>query len=99
MNATWVHVWVKPEFVDAFIEATRTNHQASVQEFGNFRFDVLRNPENPCHFMLYEVYEHADQASAHKQTTHYLQWREQVAPMMANPREGKPLQLLFPESR
>ncbi len=44
MQVTLVHVHVKPEFIPAFIEATRLNHEASVQEPGNRRFDVLQDP-------------------------------------------------------
>ena len=41
MHVTLVHMRVKPEYLDAFIEACGLNHQDSVQEPGNLRFDVL----------------------------------------------------------
>ena len=47
MQVTLVHVSVKPGHIDDFIEATRRNHEASVQEPGNRRFDVLQSPDNP----------------------------------------------------
>lgn len=96
MQVTLVHVTVKPEQVDAFIEATRLNHEASVQEPGNRRFDILQSPEDPGSFRLYEAYETADDAAAHKATPHYLAWRETVAEMMAEPRRGEPFNALFP---
>ncbi len=43
MIATLVHVYVKPEFTEAFIEATRVNHEHSIQEPGNLRFDILQD--------------------------------------------------------
>lgn len=98
MQVTLVHVHVKPEFVEAFIEATRTNHEASVQEPGNLRFDVLQNPEDATRFILYEAYVSAETAAAHKQTAHYAAWRDAVADMMAEPRSGEPMQGLFPAS-
>ena len=46
--------------------------------------------------MLYEAYETAEGAAAHKQTEHYLTWRETVAPWMAQPRQGKPYNVIAP---
>ena len=97
MQVTLVHVHVKPEFVDAFIAATRANHEGSVKEPGNRRFDVLQNPEDPTRFILYEAYVSAEDAAAHKQTAHYAAWRDAVAGMMAEPRTGVPMNGLFPQ--
>jgi len=88
MHVTIVHVWVKPQHRDAFVEATRANHLASVQEPGNRRFDVLQDAADPNKFVLYEAYADVEDAAAHKATDHYLQWRETVAEMMAQPRQG-----------
>lgn len=88
MIVTVVNIFVKPEFVDRFVEATLENHINSVQEKGNLRFDVLRRREDPCAFTLYEAYETDEAAAAHKQTAHYLKWRESVDPWMARPRVG-----------
>jgi len=96
MHVTIVHVWVKPDHVEAFIEASRANHLASVQESGNSRFDVLQDAADPNKFVLYEAYATADDATAHKNTPHYLAWREAVAEMMAQPRQGVAHQGLFP---
>lgn len=96
MHVILVHVSVRPEHVGAFIEATRLNHEASVQESGNRRFDILQSPEDPAKFLLYEAYISADDAAAHKQTAHYLAWRESVAGWMAEPRRGEPYHGLFP---
>jgi autoinducer 2-degrading protein len=96
MHVTLVHVHVKPEHVDDFIAATAANHAASVQETGNRRFDVLQSPDDPCRFILYEAYRSAEDANAHKQTAHYLTWRETVADWMAEPRRGMPYNGLYP---
>ena len=96
MHVTIVHVWVKPDHMEAFIEASRANHLASVQEPGNSRFDVLQDVADPNKFVLYEAYATADDATAHKNTPHYLAWREAVAEMMAQPRQGVTHQGLFP---
>jgi autoinducer 2-degrading protein len=96
MHTTLVHVHVKPEALDAFIAATRANHEGSVQEPGNRRFDVLQDASDPTRFVLYEAYASAEDAAAHKETPHYLAWRETVADMMAEPRQGVPYVGLFP---
>ena len=96
MHVTLVHVRVRPEDVDAFIAATRANHQASVTEPGNRRFDVLQAPDDPARFILYEAYATVADAAAHKETAHYLAWREAVAGMMAEPRRGEPMNGLLP---
>ena len=96
MHVTLVHVRVRPEDVDAFIAATRINHQSSVREPGNRRFDVLQAPDDPARFILYEAYASAADAAAHKETAHYLAWRDAVAGMMAEPRRGEPTNGLLP---
>ena len=96
MHVTIVHVHVKQEHIVEFVAATRLNHEASVQEAGNRRFDVLQSTTDPTRFVLYEAYACEADAAAHKQTTHYLRWRETVADWMAEPREGVPYVGLCP---
>ena len=96
MIVTFVHVWVKEGFREAFIEASSINHRTSVQEPGNLRFDLLQDARNPNKFVLYEAYESEELAVAHKSTRHYLTWKETVADMMAKPREGKKHIILAP---
>ena len=96
MHVTLVHVHVKPESLEDFIAATLRNHEASILEPGNRRFDVLQDPANAHHFILYEAYATAEDAAAHKQTSHYAAWRDTVADMMAEPRQGVPMTGLYP---
>jgi (4S)-4-hydroxy-5-phosphonooxypentane-2,3-dione isomerase len=96
MIATLVHVYVKPEFIKSFIEATRANHENSIQERGNFRFDILQDAQDPGKFVLYEAYESEQAAAAHKETAHYAAWRDAVGSWMARPREGVKHSMLFP---
>jgi autoinducer 2-degrading protein len=88
MHVTFVHVRVLPDRVEDFLDASRANHAGTVREPGNVRFDVLRDPAEPTHFVIYEVFADEEAAAAHKATAHYLAWRDQVAPMMAEPRHG-----------
>jgi autoinducer 2-degrading protein len=97
MIATIVYIEVKPENIDSFIRVTTENHFESVKEQGNLRFDLLKNSEHPNRFVLYEAYQNEAQAAAHKETAHYLKWRETVAPWMAGQRVGIRYNALQPE--
>ena len=96
MFVTIVYVQVKDGFIDQFQRACRLNHEASVQEPGNLRFDVLQSREEPQKFVLYEAYETKEAAVRHKDTAHYLTWRDTVADWMAEPRVGVSYEGLYP---
>lgn len=96
MIVTIVHVHVKPEHVDDFIKASINNHQNSIKESGNRRFDVLQSPEDPTMFILYEAYDSPEAAAEHKKTAHYAAWRDTVADWMAEPRKGIPYKVIKP---
>ncbi len=99
MFATLVHVYVNSDRIADFIEATRLNHEQSIKEPGNLRFDVLQDDSDPSKFILYEVYATQEAVNAHKETPHYLQWRDTVALWMSKPREGRKHTLLFPAAK
>lgn len=86
MLVVHVHVSVKPEFVDAFREATVANALESLKEPGVARFDLLQQSDSPARFIIVEAYRNADAPAKHKETRHYQIWRDAVAPMMAEPR-------------
>jgi len=98
MQVMIVLAHVKPEHIEDFIDASRLNHEGSVHESGNRRFNVLQSSEDPAKFVLCEAYESAVAATAHKSTPHYLKWRDTVAPWMAAPRVGVPYKDLFPDA-
>ncbi len=97
MPVTLVYISVKPECVDDFIAASKANHQASIQEAGNHRFDFLQQEDDPTRFVFYEWYETDADVAAHKQTVHYAAWAETVGPMMAEKRRGVRHRGLLPE--
>ena len=98
MYIVHVFVHVKPEFVEVFKTASLDNASNSVQEPGVARFDVIQQQDDPTRFVLLEVYRDAEEApAAHKQTAHYARWRDTVAEMMAEPRQGIPYNGLFPK--
>lgn len=88
MICTLVHVWVKPESREAFIKASKRNHENSIKEPGNVRFDLMVDAEDENKFVFSEVYKTQADIDAHKTTEHYLTWRDTVTDMMAQPRKG-----------
>ena len=92
-----VHVHVKPEFIEAFRQATVRNAQSSIREAGIARFDFIQQVDDPSRFILVEVYRDEAAAKAHKETAHYPLWRDAVASMMAEPRTSVKFVNLFPE--
>ena len=94
---THVHVSCVPGTEDAFAEASIANAASSVLEPGNLRFDVLRAADDARAFLLVEVYESPEAAAAHKKTSHYAEWREEVQDMMAEPRQATAYVARFPE--
>jgi autoinducer 2-degrading protein len=91
-----VHVHVKPEFVEAFKEATIENARNSVQEPGIVRFDVVQQQDDLNRFILVEVYRTDADPGRHKETAHYAKWRDTVAEMMAEPRSSAKYANVFP---
>jgi autoinducer 2-degrading protein len=96
MIVTCVHINVKPDCVYDFLEAMIANHKASVQEPGNLRFDILQKADEPCRFMIYEAYESEEAAGLHKNTTHYMKWRDAVKDFMADARQGVRYNIIEP---
>jgi len=91
-----VHVHVVAEGIETFREATLKNARASLKEPGISRFDVLQQKNDASRFVLIEGYLDASAPAAHKQTDHYLTWRDAVAPLMASPRVSQQYDELVP---
>jgi quinol monooxygenase YgiN len=96
MLVVHVHVHVRPECIGAFKAISLQNALQSVGEPGIARFDVMQQAEDPTRFVLVEAYRTAAAPAAHKETAHYLLWRDTVAPMMAEPRTSVKFANLFP---
>lgn len=98
MYVLHVEVFVKPEHVDAFIDIIRANHLGSIAEPGCLRFDVVRSVDDPTRFVLWEAYVDEAASDAHKETPHYLAFKEGTADMMARERIRTVYEGLFPET-
>lgn len=86
MYVQFVTINVKPGFSDAFEEAFRINYEGSRKEPGNHRFDVLRSPDDPLAYTIYEVFESEAAFLAHKQTPHYAECTRRINPITVQPR-------------
>ena len=65
---------MKPGSEEAFRQASLNNARQSTKEEGVARFDVIQQVDDPCQFVLVEVYKNEDAPGAHKETSHYLEW-------------------------
>jgi autoinducer 2-degrading protein len=96
MHILQVHIKVKPESIDDFIEATIANATSSLQEAGCVRFDLIQETAEPSHFELVEVYRDEASHAAHRETPHYSVWAEGVAGMFAEPRSRTLYRNVYP---
>ena len=83
-----VDIAVLSDQLPALLAATSRNADASRDEPGVVRFDVLSDRADPGHVVLVEIYRDEAAAAAHKETAHYQRWRDAVAPLMARPRQA-----------
>lgn len=91
-----VEVYVKAGHESEFITATKSNHIETRRESGNIRFDLSQSADTEGLFFLYEVYKNDSAVLAHKETSHYLKWREKVEPLMEKKRYGRMFKPVFP---
>ncbi|MDR3575151.1 MAG: putative quinol monooxygenase [Anaerolineaceae bacterium] len=96
MHIVLVHIKVKSEYIEPFIQASLQNAKHSYQEAGVARFDVIQETEDPTRFVLVEIYRTADDQLRHRETKHYQLWRETVTDMMEEPRLGVKYKNLYP---
>jgi len=87
---------VQPEFVEQFKEATIENAGNSVKEPGIARFDVVQQQDDLTRFVLVEVYRTSEAPALHRETAHYLAWRDRVESMLAEPRTRVTYSAVYP---
>lgn len=99
MKILIVHIHVKPECIAEFKEATIANASNSALEPGVARFDFFQQEDDPARFVLVEVYRDEQAVLSHKETAHYLEWREKVVNMMAEQRYGIRYGNVYPDDK
>ena len=98
MISIFVTIRIKEGFSDQFTEASFGDSQGSVRdEPGCFRFDILKNTEEPNLFHLYEVYEDEDaHMKAHRNAPHYKKWRDTVSDWFDGDTSSVAMDTVFP---
>ena len=86
MYVVIVSAKVKPEQRGRFLEAIEDNAVSAVRdEPGCLRFDVVRNADDPEHYLFYEVYRDQAAFKAHRETEHFARWREAADVCLSEP--------------
>lgn len=86
MYIVHVSIHVKPEYLAEFRAATIENARNSIKEAGILRFDVIQSQEDPTRFMLEEVYREPGDQFQHRETQHFITWRDTVSDWLVEPR-------------
>jgi autoinducer 2-degrading protein len=81
-----VHIQVKPERIEDFLDAFRINYEGTTKEPGNLRFDVLQDPDDATRFSIYEVFVDEAAVDAHRKTEHYAKTVALLDDIMTGPR-------------
>ncbi len=91
-----VHIHVKPEHLEEFIQATLVNAVNSRKEPGVARFDVLQQEDDPTRFVLHEVYRDVEATVKHKESAHYQEWVSKAPAWMVSERTRVRYTTVFP---
>ena len=81
-----VHIQVKPDRIEDFLDAFRINFEGTTKEPGNLRFDVLQNPDDATKFTVFEVFTDEAAVDAHRKTPHYAKTVALLEDIMTGPR-------------
>lgn len=78
-----VDLEVKPEGLDAFLEAAREQVEQTVcNEPGCYQFDIVRSVDDRTKFTHYEVFENEAAFKAHATMPHTLAFREKIESLL-----------------
>ena len=69
-----VDVEIHKDHLEEFINVITIDAEGSRTEPGCYRFDVLRDPENPCKFTFYETYKDQAAIEFHRNAPHFQVW-------------------------
>ena len=65
---------INPGDIDKFLAALKTNGAESVKEPGCREFNILVSQKDPNHVLIFEVYDDAAAAQAHRETDHFKKY-------------------------
>ncbi|MFZ5818889.1 MAG: putative quinol monooxygenase [Chloroflexota bacterium] len=87
-----IQLYVQPERMAAFLSASETAVRCSRAETGVLRFEMFQQADDPAHFLVIESYASEEARTAHLESGHFLQWKETVLPLLAQPLDSRPYQ-------
>ncbi|APV51948.1 hypothetical protein BWI17_21110 [Betaproteobacteria bacterium GR16-43] len=73
---------IKKENVEAFFAKVLENAAHARKEPGCRHFDVLVDPKDPTHAMLYEIYDDEAAFAAHQATDHFKRYVAEAVPLL-----------------
>ncbi len=94
-----VHIKVKPGCVEDFLDVFRINYEGTIQEPGNYRFDVLQDPQDETSFVIYEAFESEEAVGEHRKTAHYKQTVAGLENLLEGPRDKDFFRMVMPNGR
>ena len=97
MFVQFVHIRIKPGRVEEFLEVFRINFDGTRAEPGNYRFDVLQDPEDDHHFVIYEAFESEAAVDEHRKTPHYAETVAGLEALMEGPRQKDFYRMVMPD--
>lgn len=97
MFVQFVHIRIKPGRVADFLEVFRINYEGTRAEPGNVRFDVLQDPDDENHFVIYEVFKSEAAVDEHRKTEHYKATVAGLDDLMEGPRAKDFYRLVMPD--
>ena len=98
MFVQMVHIKVRPGRVEDFLKVFRINYEGTKQEPGNYRFDVLQDPEDETKFVIYEAFTSEDAVDEHRKTAHYLETVAGLENLLEGPRSKDFFRMVMPNS-
>ncbi len=96
MFVQFVHIRIKPGHIDDFLRVFRINYEGTRTEAGNHRFDVLQDPKDENHFVIYEAFESEAAVDDHRETEHYKQTVAQLDALMVGGRDKDFFRMVMP---
>jgi autoinducer 2-degrading protein len=78
-----VDIDVVPGQIDNYLAALKENGAATVGEPGCREFDILLSQKDPNHVLIFEVYNDAAAAQAHRETDHFKKYAATTKDMVA----------------
>jgi (4S)-4-hydroxy-5-phosphonooxypentane-2,3-dione isomerase len=80
---------ISPGQIDAYLAALTENGAATVREPGCHEFNILVSQKDPNHVLIFEVYNDAAAAQAHRETEHFKKYSAATKEMVVK-REARP---------